>query len=108
MAFCQTIAHSRNELGNWVEFKDLFASRQGPSTACRGASCCDTKVGRKHHIVAKFWQDVQPNIRCPKMTYCRFDWRLSWMGLGGDGDGVAVGMRWGWAVGDWECLLFAI
>ena len=30
------------------------------------------------------------------------------MGLGGDGDGVAVGMRWGWAVGDWECLLFAI
>ena len=30
------------------------------------------------------------------------------MGWGGDGDGVAVGMRCGWAVRDWECLLSAI
>ena len=29
------------------------------------------------------------------------------MGWDGDGDGVAVGMRCGWAVRNWECLLSA-
>ena len=92
MAFCQTIAHSRNELGNWVKFENMFTSTPGPCTAFRGGSCCDTEIGWKHNI-------CNVVARCTT-THSKTLKKLHITGLAGDchgwgGVGMEMGWRWG-------------
>ena len=93
MAFCQTIAHSRNELGNWVKFENMFTSTPGPCTAFRSGSCCDTEIGWKHNI-------CNVVARCTT-THSKTLKKLHITGLAGDchgwgGVGMEMGWRWGW------------
>ena len=41
---------SRNDLGNWVEVKDMLTLRPAPSPEFRGGSCRDSQIGRRPHI----------------------------------------------------------
>ena len=98
MAFCQTIAHSRNELGNWVKFENLFTSTPGPSTAFRGGSCCDTEIVWKPNICNVLARCITTHSKTPKTILLLQVWQeivmdgLGWeWRWGGGGDEVRMG-----------------
>ena len=111
MTFWPRFPISRNDLGNWVEVKDMLTSRPALSTEFRGGSCHDSQIGWRPHIRKGLPGCIIAHSKTPANLYTT--------GLAGDwcecaGVGTEVGSGWdvvGMGGGDgcaWNCIQFPL